>query len=57
MHAKVKEFYATKGFVPTFEKRSGKKVEIEYEKEYGLQNALHLIMRNPHPSVYRYIMD
>ena len=35
MHAKVKEFYATKGFSPVFQKVNGRKVEVEYDAEYG----------------------
>ena len=56
MHAKVKEFYATKGFSPVFQKVNGKKVEVEYDAEYGLQNAFHLIMRHPNMTVYNYLI-
>ena len=57
MHAKVKEFYASKGFSPVFQKVDGKKVEVEYDAEYGLQNALHLIMRQPNQTVYNYLIS
>jgi capsule polysaccharide export protein KpsE/RkpR len=38
-------------------KVKGKKVEIEYIKDYGLQNALHLIMRQPDNTMYKYLVD
>ena len=57
MQAKVKEFYASKGVSPVFHKVNGKKIELEYDAEYGLQNALHLIMRHPNQTVYNYLMS
>ena len=43
----LKEFYAKQGFTPKYEKKGGKQVEIEYSKEHGMQNAMHIIMKHP----------
>jgi hypothetical protein len=42
-----KEFYAKKAHQANFMKKGGKMVEVEYSKVYGMQNAIHLIFRNP----------
>ena len=38
-------------------KIDGKKVEIEYSKEFGKQNAIHLLFRYPCEEVYDYLID
>lgn len=53
----LREFYAKQKFTPSFETKDGRRVEIEYSKEYGQQNAMHLIMRNPHLWVVQYFLN
>jgi len=57
MKAQLKEFYAKQGFTPKYEKKDGKKVEIEYNKEYGLMNAMHIIMKHPNLWVVQYFLN
>ena len=47
MKKQVQEFYAKQGYTPQFETRSGRSIEVEYQKQYGMQGAMHLIMRYP----------
>lgn len=35
----------------------GKTVEIEYNKEFGLQNAIHLLFRQPTNSLFEFFAD
>ena len=53
----LKEFYAKQGYTPKYEKVDGKQVEIEYSKEYGMQNAMHLIMRHPNLWVVQFFIN
>ena len=43
----LKDFYAKKNHSAQFMKVNGKNVEIEYNKEYGMQNAIHLLFKHP----------
>lgn len=52
-----KEFYAKKEHTATFMKLNGKTIEVEYNKEYGLQNAVHLLFKHPVESLYTYLVD
>jgi ankyrin repeat protein len=56
MHKKLKEFYAKNDFVPRFETINGKKVEQEYVRVFGLQNALHILMRRPVKLLFNYLI-
>ena len=56
MHKKLKKFYAEKDFVPRFETINGKKVEQEYAKVFGLQNAIHILMRRPVKLLFNYLI-
>lgn len=47
MKKQLKEFYAQQKHSPTYVKKGGKKVEVEYSKDYGMQSAMHIIMREP----------
>ena len=57
VQARIKEFYAQQNFNPEYTKKGDKKVEVEYDKEYGMQNAIHLIMRHSHYDVYQWLVD
>ena len=57
VHAKIKEFYASQGFSPQFQTKDGKKEEVEYDKEYGQQNAIHILMRHPDYQIYNYLVQ
>ena len=37
-------------------KVNGKDVEIEYSKEFGMQNAIHLLFRFPAKSLYEFLV-
>ena len=53
----IKEFYAKHGHTPRYEKKGGKNVEIEYSKDFGKQNALHIIMREPALWIVQYFIN
>lgn len=38
-----------------FIRRDGKLIEIEYNKEYGMQNAIHLIFRQPSNTLFDFL--
>jgi len=38
-------------------KKDGKMVEVEYNKEFGLQNAIHLLFRYPSGALYSFLAD
>jgi hypothetical protein len=57
MKAQLKEFYAKQGFTPKYEKKGGKQIEIEYSKESGKQNALHIIMKHPNLWVVQFFLN
>jgi hypothetical protein len=38
-------------------KKDGKNIEIEYNKEFGLQNAIHLLLRHPSVSIYEFLVE
>ena len=43
----LREFYSKQGHTPTYKTVDGKQVEVEYDKEHGLQGLLHLAMKAP----------
>lgn len=53
----LKEFYAKQSFTPKYEKKDGKTVEIEYNKDSGLQNAMHIIMKHPNLWIVQYFLN
>ncbi len=57
MKLQLKEFYAKQGYTPTFKTKDGLKVEVEYNKEFGKANALHLIMLHPTLAIVQYFLD
>lgn len=53
----LKEFYAKKGQTANFIKINGKDVELEYDKQHGLQNAVHLIMHYPSLTLFDFLVE
>lgn len=55
---RLKEFYAEKKHQPRFEKKkNGELVEIQYDKEHGMQNAVHLAMESASKTVLNFLVD
>jgi hypothetical protein len=53
-----KEFYAKKAHQANVIKKDGKMVEVEYSKVCGMQNAIHLIFKNPKSeALYEFLAD
>lgn len=38
-------------------KKDGKTIEIEYNKEFGLQNAIHILFKHPSVAVFEFLVD
>lgn len=53
----LKDFYAKKGHQAVFKRENGKLVEIEFDKEYGMQNAIHFVMRHCSKTFFDFLVD
>ena len=57
IHKQLKELYAKKGHQAVFQRKNGKLVEIEYNKEFGMQNSVHLVMRHCSRTFFNFVVE